>query len=95
MSGTFNRIFERLLVFTVSTSLMLVAMGIFSSALNNYDVDKFSGDKSIILSTSNVFGGDNTFLGICFIVVGGISLLFGIGFIINHFIQNKGKEKEK
>ena len=62
---------------------------------NNYDVDKFSGDKSIILSTSNVFGGDNTFLGICFVVVGGISLLLGIGFIINHFIQNKGKEKEK
>jgi len=62
---------------------------------NNYDVDKFSGDKSIILSTSNVFGGDNTFLGICFVAVGGISLLLGIGFIINHFIQNKGKEKEK
>ena len=62
---------------------------------NNYDVDKFSGDKSIILSTSNVFGGDNTFLGICFVIVGGISLLLGIGFIINHFIQNKGKEKEK
>ena len=62
---------------------------------NNYDVDKFSGDKSIILSTSNVFGGDNTFLGICFVAVGGISILLGIGFIINHFIQNKGKEKEK
>ena len=40
MTGTFNRIFERLLVFTVSTSLLLVAMGIFSPTLNNYDVDK-------------------------------------------------------
>ncbi len=40
MAGTFNRILERLLVFIVPTSLMLAAMGIFSSALNNYEVDK-------------------------------------------------------
>ena len=39
-------------------------------------------NKSIILNTINVFGGNNTFLGICFVVVGGISLLLGIGFII-------------
>lgn len=50
MSGTFNRIFERLLVFTVSTSLMLVAMGIFSSALNNYDVDKVFIDWFVYLA---------------------------------------------
>ena len=62
---------------------------------NNYDVDKYGGDKSIILSTSNVFGGDNTFLGICFVAVGGISLLLGFGFIISNFIQKKGKVKEK
>ena len=50
MSGTFNRIFERLLVFTVSTSLILVAMGIFSSALNNYEVDKVFIDWFVYLA---------------------------------------------
>ena len=40
MAGTFNRIFERILVFTVSTSLILVALGILSSALNNYELEK-------------------------------------------------------
>ena len=62
---------------------------------SKYDVDKFNGDKSIILSNSNIFGGNNTFLGICFIVVGIISLFIGIGFVINYCITNKRKEKEK
>lgn len=50
MTGTFNRIFERILVFTVSTSLLLVAMGIFSSALNNYEVDKVFIDWFVYLA---------------------------------------------
>ena len=49
MAGTFNRILERLLVFTVSTSLMLVAMGVFSSALNNYEVDKIFIDLFVYI----------------------------------------------
>ena len=40
MQGTFERIFERILVFTTSTSLILAATGIFSTVLNNYEVDK-------------------------------------------------------
>ena len=64
------------------------------TVMNNYDVDIFGGDKSIILSNSNAFGGDNTFLGICFIYVGGVSLLLGIGFFINYCIKER-KEKEK
>ena len=40
MQGTFERIFERILVFTTSSSLILAAAGIFSPALNNYDVEK-------------------------------------------------------
>ena len=62
------------------------------TVMNNYDVDKFNGNKSIILSTSNKFGGNNNFLGICFIIAGGISFLLNIAFIINHYIQ---KHKEK
>ena len=63
------------------------------TVINNYDVDIFSGDKSIILSNSNTFGGNNTFLGICFVIVGWISFLLGISFLINHFV-NREKEKE-
>ena len=65
------------------------------TVINNYEVDIFEGDKSIILNTVNMFGGDNTFLGICFIVVGVISLLIEIGFIIYSCNQNSSKNKEK
>ena len=40
MEGKFNRIFERILIFTTSTSLMLTVMGVFSFPLNKYEVDK-------------------------------------------------------
>ena len=40
MQKTFERIIERLLVFITATSLMLTAAGIFSTVLNNYEVDK-------------------------------------------------------
>lgn len=40
MQGTFERIFERILVFITPTSLMLSAAGIFSTVLNNAEVDK-------------------------------------------------------
>lgn len=40
MQGTFERIFERILVFITPTSLLLAATGIFSTVLNNSEVDK-------------------------------------------------------
>ena len=40
MSKTFERIFERLLVFTTSSSILLAAAGIFSKVLNNAEVEK-------------------------------------------------------
>ena len=40
MQETFERIFERILVFITPTSLMLSAAGIFSTVLNNAEVDK-------------------------------------------------------
>ena len=40
MEGKFNRILERILVFSTSTSLMLTATGIFSRAINNYEVER-------------------------------------------------------
>lgn len=49
MQGTFERIFERILVFTTPTSLMLATAGIFSKVLNNYEVDKFFIDIFVYL----------------------------------------------
>jgi hypothetical protein len=57
--------------------------------INNFDVSSFSGKKYIILSTVNAFGGKNTFLGISYIVLGGISIILAIVFIIGYNINSK------
>ena len=59
----------------------------------NYDVNYYEGKKKIILSNTTIFGGKNTFLGICYIIVGGLSLISAIFFVIGYKIQMK-KEKE-
>lgn len=45
---------------------------------NNYPVSSFNGKKYIVFSETYWSGGDNKFLGIFFLVLFGISLLFGI-----------------
>ena len=62
---------------------------------NNYNVTHYDGDKSIILSTTNQFGGNNTFLGVSFIVVGVISLLLGIAFPLLIHQKNKNEIMRK
>ena len=59
---------------------------------NNFDVEKFDGKKYLILSTVNVFGGKNTFLGISYIVLGAICIVLSIIFIIGYNIHQR-KEK--
>ena len=54
---------------------------------NNFSTKIFNGTKSVVLSTVNVFGGKNTFLGVSYIVVGGICILMAIGFFIGDKIQ--------
>ena len=44
MESRFSRIFERLLVFSTVVSLTLTATSIFSTALNNYDVERILVD---------------------------------------------------
>ena len=61
---------------------------------NNYDVSAFDGKKRFVLSTTNAFGGKNTFLGICYIVVGSLWFIFAIIFMIAWFIQNRKKKEE-
>jgi hypothetical protein len=52
---------------------------------DNYPVDSFDGQKSFVLSTTNIFGGKNTFLAGCYIVVGALCIIFAIIFSIAFF----------
>ncbi|KAI4682911.1 hypothetical protein J4E81_009535 [Alternaria sp. BMP 2799] len=54
---------------------------------DRYPVDKYSGTKSILISTRTVMGGKNPFLGIAYLVVGGICILLGAVFLATHLIK--------
>lgn len=47
---------------------------------NRYNVNDFDGSKRIVLSTTNVLGGQNYFLAICYIIVGALCIMFAIIF---------------
>ena len=55
------------------------------SVTTNWDISKFDGEKSIVLSQTNFLGGKNYFLAYCYLVVGGISLILAISFILLFF----------
>ena len=57
--------------------------------IDNFDVSTFNGKKFLILSTVNAFGGKNSFLGISYIVLGGISIILAVVFIIGYNIHSK------
>jgi len=50
--------------------------------VNIYDVSSFAGSKYFVLSTTNLLGGTNYFLAICYIIVGALCIMFGIIFFI-------------
>lgn len=53
----------------------------------NYEVDSFDGGKSIIISNLGEFGAKNPNLGIAYIVVGIISLVFALLFATKQFLS--------
>lgn len=54
---------------------------------NNFDTLPFDGTKSIVVSTTSVLGGKNTFLTWAYIVVGIVCLLTAIAFAAKHAIS--------
>ena len=59
---------------------------------NNYNVSSFTGHKYFVISTTNLLGGQNYFLAICYIVVGALCLMFGIIFFIA-YMNRKGQNR--
>ena len=62
--------------------------------VNNYPVKSFEGEKYFVLSTVNLIGGRNYFLGIFYEVVAGVCIIAGILFIIGDKYYNDGKDKK-
>ena len=62
---------------------------------NNYDVSKFDGRKTIVLSTANEFGGKNNFLAIAYLVVGCICFVITIAFSIKKIKSSSDMKKNK
>jgi len=63
--------------------------GNYQVQITNYgwDASGFGGTKSVVLATTSWMGGKNPFLGIAYIVVGGVSLLQGIIFLIKQLVS--------
>ena len=58
----------------------------------DYDVGSFDGKKTIVLSTTNAFGGKNTFLAICYLVVGSLCIVFAFVFAFAHYKKSRSKK---
>ncbi|KAL4860914.1 hypothetical protein BDV12DRAFT_204562 [Aspergillus spectabilis] len=52
-----------------------------------FPVTVYGGTKSIVISTRTVLGGQNSFMGIAYVVVGGVCVLLGALFTIAHLVR--------
>jgi len=59
-----------------------------------FQVDSFKGRKKVVLSTTSLLGGKNTFLGIAYIAVGGICVVLGVIFLFIHIKYGKSHTSE-
>jgi hypothetical protein len=58
-----------------------------SQLIGDFPVSEFGGTKSLVLSTSSVIGGQNPFLGISYVVVASLCIIFGAIFTARHLIK--------
>jgi hypothetical protein len=52
----------------------------------NWDVTSFKGSKTLIVTTTEIFGGKNKALGLVFVICGACLLALGIAFGIKHYV---------
>lgn len=60
---------------------------------NNYNVERFNGEKHLIITTLNALGGQNMFLGICYCIVGALAIVVTVIFIICYSFHIKKMTK--
>ena len=53
----------------------------------NYVVESFQGTKSLIVSTNNIFGGKNPFLGYALMGIGFVCIFVGFLFSVKHWCR--------
>ncbi|SSD58933.1 related to Cell division control protein 50 [Saccharomycodes ludwigii] len=53
----------------------------------NYPVEIFGGKKSLVITTNSIIGGRNLSLGIVYIIVAGVCIIFGIIFLLKVIIK--------
>ncbi|KAI5818679.1 CDC50/LEM3 family [Pyronema omphalodes] len=54
---------------------------------SRFPVKDYGGTKSLVISTKTVMGGRNPFLGVAYLVVGGLCMLFGLAFTITNLVK--------
>jgi hypothetical protein len=54
---------------------------------NNYNTYEFGGKKSVVLSTTTWIGGKNDFLGTAYILIGGLSLVYSLIFLLMYVMK--------
>ncbi len=62
---------------------------------NNWNATIFGGQKWIILSQTNSFGGKNEFLAYSYLVIGAISIILAIAFVFRKIRRPKGVLDER
>ena len=61
---------------------------VISVLINNiYPVASFNGQKAIVFSTTTWLGGKNDFLGWAYVVVGALSIILAVVFLLKHRIS--------
>lgn len=63
--------------------------------LANWEVKSFKGSKSLVLTTTSIYGGKNLQFGNCFLGVGGWCLITGLFFAIKHTFNPRKLAHEK
>ena len=52
-----------------------------------YPTQSFGRTKSVVITTSSIFGGRNMSLGVIYVIVAAVSLVLGVAFLIQHLIK--------
>jgi len=62
---------------------------------SNWDASIFKGEKWVVFSQTNAFGGTNYFLAYSYLAIGGLAILLSILFIIRKVMRPKGMLDKK